>query len=154
MTNCESLRRLTIGAALGLMMAAVVSPPCLAQAKRAVNLTAAHAPLPFSDGIQVGNTLYVAGQQGTGSNGKLEEGISGQTRAALETIRRVATKAGFKMSDVVAVNVYLSDINDFAAMNKVYTTFFPDPKPTRTTVQVAALVNGAKIEISAIAARK
>ncbi|HUY12122.1 MAG TPA: RidA family protein [Terriglobia bacterium] len=153
MTICESLRRLAVGSALGLMMVAVGPPPCLAQAKRAVNLAAAHAPLPFSDGIRVGNTLYVAGQQGTGSTGKLEEGISGQTRAALETIRRVVTKEGFRMSDVVAVNVYLSDIHDFAAMNKVYTTFFPDPKPTRTTVQVAALVNGAKIEISAIAAK-
>ena len=88
-----------------------------------------------------------------GGDGKLAEGISAQTRAALETIQRVVTKAGFKMGDVVAVTVYLSDIHDFAAMNKVYTTFFPNPKPTRTTVQVAALVNGAKIEISAIAAK-
>ncbi|HEX5483470.1 MAG TPA: RidA family protein, partial [Terriglobia bacterium] len=72
----------------------------------------------------------------------------------LENIERVVKKAGLRMSDVVSVNVYLSDIHDFGEMNKVYTTFFPDPKPTRTTVQVAALVNGAKIEISAIAVKK
>ncbi|MDE3180476.1 MAG: RidA family protein [Acidobacteriota bacterium] len=123
-----------------------------AQGRHAVNLT--NESLPFSDGIIAGNTLYVSGTQGTDSHGKLENGISAQTRAALETIRKVVTKAGFKMSDVVAVNVYLSDIQDFAAMNKVYATFFPNPKPTRTTIQAAALVNGAKIEISAIAARK
>ncbi|HEV2246264.1 MAG TPA: RidA family protein [Terriglobia bacterium] len=51
------------------------------------------------------------------------------------------------------MNVYLSDVNEFGKMNNVYKTFFPDPKPTRTTVQVAKLVNGAKIEISAIAVK-
>ncbi|MGH9430183.1 MAG: RidA family protein [Terriglobia bacterium] len=135
-----------------VLCAASVS--CYAQGRRAVNLSGASQSLPFSDGIVVGNTLYVAGQQGTNRHGKLEEGISAQTRAALETIKQVVTKAGFSMKEVVAVNVYLADIHDFPAMNKVYTTFFSNPKPTRTTVQVAALVNGAKIEISAIAARK
>jgi 2-iminobutanoate/2-iminopropanoate deaminase len=124
-----------------------------AQEKKAINLSSAQG-LPFSDGILVGNTLYLAGQQGTDATGKLEEGISEQTRAALETIRKVVTRAGFSLKDVVTVNVYLSDVHDFGAMNKVYATFFPDPKPTRTTIQAAALVNGAKIEISAIAVRR
>ncbi|MGH9452933.1 MAG: RidA family protein [Terriglobia bacterium] len=137
---------------VALLWGATIS--CYAQGRRAVNLSGASQTLPFSDGIIVGNTLYVSGQQGTDSNGKLESGITAQTRAALETIKKVVTRAGFGMDSVVTVNVYLSDVHDFAAMNKVYTTFFPNPKPTRTTVQVAALVNGAKIEISAIAARK
>ena len=122
-----------------------------AQERRAVNLSGSAQNLPFSDGIVAGNTLYVAGQQGTDANGKLKEGISDQTEATLEHIRQVVTKAGFEMKDVVTVNVYLSDIADFAAMNRVYTTFFPDPKPARTTIQAAGLVNGAKVEISAIA---
>lgn len=129
------------------------SPYSCAQARRAVNLSGTPG-LPFSDGIVSGHTLYVSGTQGTDRSGKLEPGVSAQTRAALETIRQVVEKAGFKMSDVVSVNVYLADIHDFAAMNKVYTTFFPNPKPTRTTVQAAALVNGAKIEISAIAVKQ
>lgn len=130
--------------------------PCHAQYKHAISLASENTQgLPFSDGIVAGNTLYVSGTQGAGSDGKLAPGgIGPQTRAALELIERVVKKAGFQMGDVVAVNVYLSDINDFGAMNKVYTTFFPTPKPTRTTVQVAALVNGAKIEISAIAVRR
>lgn len=131
-----------------------VSLGCYAQGRRAVDLPGTTQALPFSDGIVVGNSLYVSGTQGTDSKGKLEDGISEQTRAALEAIRKVVTQAGFGMKDVVAVNVYLSDIHDFAAMNKVYATFFPNPKPTRTTVQVAALVNGAKIEISAIAVKR
>ena len=121
------------------------------QEHRAVNLSGNSQNLPFSDGIVAGDTLYVAGQQGTDSSGKLKDGIGDQTEATLEHIRQVVTKAGFEMKDVVTVNVYLSDIADFAAMNRVYTTFFPDPKPARTTIQAAGLVNGAKVEISAIA---
>ncbi|HET7441021.1 MAG TPA: RidA family protein [Terriglobales bacterium] len=111
--------------------------------------------LPFSDGIVAGNTLYISGQQGTDQQGKLKAGgISQQTQATLENIARIVKQAGFKLKDIVAVNVYLADINDFAEMNKVYKTFLPDPKPTRTTVQAAGLVNHAKIEISAIAVRQ
>ena len=110
--------------------------------------------LPFSDGIVVGKTLYVAGQQGTDSQGKLKSGdIAGQTQATLENIARIVKQAGFQLKDVVAVNVYLADIHDFAAMNDIYREFMPDPKPTRTTVQVSGLANGARIEVSAIAAK-
>ena len=125
-----------------------------AQERRAVNLSEAAQALPFSDGIVAGNTLYIAGQQGTDSNGKLKDGVGDQTQATLEHIKQVIAKAGFEMKDVVTVNVYLSDIADFAAMNKVYTTFFPNPKPARTTIQAAGLVNGAKVEISAIAVKQ
>jgi 2-iminobutanoate/2-iminopropanoate deaminase len=125
----------------------------LGQVRRGVNLSTTAQSLPFSDGIVVGKTLYIAGEQGTDAHGKLESGVAAQTRAALEAIRRVASKAGFSMNEMVSVNVYLSDIHDFAAMNKVYTTFFRNPKPARTTIQAAALVNGAKVEISAIAAK-
>jgi 2-iminobutanoate/2-iminopropanoate deaminase len=133
---------------------AVGSPQARAQERRAVNLSGNTQNLPFSDGIVAGNTLYVAGQQGTDSKGKLKDGISDQTQATLEHIKDVVRRAGFEMKDVVTVNVYLSDIADFAAMNKIYTTFFPDPKPARTTIQAAGLVNGAKVEISAIAVKQ
>ncbi|MGH9404783.1 MAG: RidA family protein [Terriglobia bacterium] len=148
-------RFVTVCAAAGLVFALIAAPRAAAQYKRSFNLSPGAQALPFSDGILAGNTLFIAGEQGAGSNGKLVPGgIGPQTKAALETIAKVVHEAGFEMGDVVAVNVYLSDIHDFAAMNKVYTTFFPNPKPTRTTVQVAALVNGAKIEISAIAVRR
>jgi len=120
---------------------------------RAVNPPGTPEGLPFSNGILVGHTLYVAGTQGTDANGKLEPDIESQTRAALELIQKIVEGGGMTMGNVVAVNVYLSDINEFGKMNSVYKTFFPDPKPTRTTVQVAGLVNGAKIEISAIAVK-
>lgn len=120
---------------------------------RAINPPGTPAGLPFSNGILVGDTLYVAGMQGTNASGKLEPGIEAQTRAALEAIRRVVQGAGMTMGDVVAVNVYITDLGEFSKMNAVYKTFFPNPKPTRTTVQAAGLAHGARIEISAIAVK-
>lgn len=131
---------------LALVAGALLAASAAAQHRRAVNPPGTPQGLPFSNGIQAGNTLYVAGTQ---SNARGD--IKAETRGALENIRKIVEAAGFSMADVVSVNVYLADVKDFAAMNEVYKTFFPDPKPTRTTVQVAGLVNGARIEISAIA---
>ena len=120
---------------------------------RAINPPGAEVSPNFSNGILAGDTMYVAGTQGTDSSGKLPDGIGPQTTAALQNIEAILKAGGFSLNDVVSVNVYLADIHDFADMNKAYVAIMPDPKPTRTTVQVAALVNGAKIEISAIAVK-
>ena len=107
---------------------------------------------PFSDGVVAGNTLYVAGQQGPDANGKVTgTDITLQTRNAIAAVKKVVEKAGFKMSDIVSVTVYVTDLNDVKKMNEVYLKLMPDPKPARATVQVAGLIGGAKIEISAIA---
>ena len=125
-----------------------------AQAHKAVNLSSENN-LPFSDGILAGNTLYLAGQQGLDVSGKLVPGgIGAETKATLETIGKVLKAAGFELKDIVSVNVYLADINEFGDMNKVYKTFLPDPKPARTTIQAGALVNHARVEISAIAVKE
>ena len=121
--------------------------------KRAINPPGTAQGLPFSNGILVGNTLYVAGQEGL-VNGKLAEGgIGPQTEAALGNIKKIVEQAGFQMADVVSVTVYMADLSEFGDMNKVYKTFFPEPRPARATVQVAALVSNARIEISAIAVK-
>jgi len=125
-----------------------------AQEHKAVNLSSAKN-LPFSDGILTGNTLYLAGQQGLDASGKLVPGgIGAETKATLETIDKVLKAAGFELRDIVSVNVYLADINEFGDMNKVYKAFLPDPKPARTTIQAGALVNHARVEISAIAVKE
>jgi 2-iminobutanoate/2-iminopropanoate deaminase len=109
---------------------------------------------PFSDGYIAGNTLYVAGQQGPDEHGKVTgTDITVQTTNAIAAIRKVVEKAGFKMSDIVSVTVYVTDLNDVKKMNEVYLKLMPDPKPARATVQVAGLIGGAKIEISAIAVK-
>jgi 2-iminobutanoate/2-iminopropanoate deaminase len=110
--------------------------------------------MPFSNGYMAGNTLYVAGQEGP-TNGKLEgTDITAQTTNAIAAIERIVKLAGFQMKDIVSVTVYITDLNDVPKMNEVYKQLMPDPKPARATVQVAGLIGGAKIEISAIAVRQ
>jgi 2-iminobutanoate/2-iminopropanoate deaminase len=136
-----------------VLAAALLIPACGHRnpSKSAINPPGSAPGSPFSNGILVGRTLYVAGQEGL-DNGKLRPGgIGPETQAALENIKKVVETAGLQMADVVSVNVYIADLADFAEMNKVYKTFFPEPRPVRATVQVAALVNNARIEITAIA---
>jgi 2-iminobutanoate/2-iminopropanoate deaminase len=139
---------------LVLALTALASTVCYAQGNRAINASGAKG-LPFSEGMVAGNTLYVAGQEGTDDNGKLVSGgISGETRAALENIEKVVKAAGFDMKDIVSVTVFLADIKEFGDMNTVYKQIMPDPKPARATIQAAALVNNARIEVSAIAVKQ
>lgn len=110
--------------------------------------------MPFSDGIVAGNTLFVAGQQGPDANGKVTgTDITLQTTNAIGAVEKVVKEAGFRMTDITSVTVYVTDLNDVPKMNDVYKKLMPDPKPARATVQVAGLIGGAKIEISAIAVK-
>jgi 2-iminobutanoate/2-iminopropanoate deaminase len=85
---------------------------------------------PYSGGIVVGNTLYIAGQEAEDENGNLKaRGIEPETRGALENLAKVVKAAGFELKDVVSVTVYLADLREFEAMNKVYCEIMPDPKP-------------------------
>lgn len=107
---------------------------------------------PYSQGIIANGFVYTAGQGGVNPATKtLVEGISEQTRQTLENIRAILEAAGTSLGNVVKCNVYLADMNDFAAMNAVYATFFPADPPARTTIQAAALPMGLLVEIEAIA---
>src|ERR1700723_292769 len=89
---------------------------------------------PFSEGQVVGNTLYVAGQQGPDANGKVTgTDITLQTTNAIGAIEKVVKEAGFKMSDIVSVTVYVTDLGDVPKMNDVYKKLMADPKPARAT---------------------
>lgn len=110
--------------------------------------------MPFSEGVVAGNTLYVAGQQGPDAHGKVTgTDITVQTTNTIAVIKKIVEQAGFQMTDIVSVTVYIADLNDVPEMNEVYKKLMPDPKPARATVQVAGLIGGAKIEISAIAVK-
>jgi 2-iminobutanoate/2-iminopropanoate deaminase len=123
-------------------------------ARRAINPPGSKPDAPFSNGLLVGNTLYVAGQQGL-VEGKLQPGgIVPETQAALDNIKKILELGGMQMSDVVTATVYLADMNDFAAMSNTYKTYFPEPRPARATVQVAGLVGNARVEISVIAVKQ
>src|SRR5262249_21151776 len=149
----KTIRTFTLIAGL-ILTIAMICPSGYAQEHKPITLGAGKG-LPFSDGMIAGNTLYVAGQEGSDDAGKLVSGgISTETKAALENIEKVVKAAGYEMKDIVSVTVYLADIHDFPEMNKVYKSIMPDPKPVRATIQAAALVNDARIEISAIAVKQ
>jgi 2-iminobutanoate/2-iminopropanoate deaminase len=109
---------------------------------------------PFSNGYVAGNALYVSGQQGPDSSGRVAgTDITEQTTNAIAVVRKVIEEAGFHMSDLVSVTIYLTDLNDVPKINAVYKKLMPDPKPARAAVQVAGLIGGAKVEIAAIAVK-
>lgn len=107
--------------------------------------------LPFSPGVRLGNLLFVSGQGPNDKDGKVVPGNTReQTRITLENFKRIVEAAGSTMANVVQTVVYLKDLNDFAAMNEIYSQFFPDPKPARTTVQ-AGLLFEMRVEIQGTA---
>ncbi len=110
---------------------------------------------PYSAGIQVGDTLYVSGQTGTDpKTQKVPENFEDEVRQTLTNIGAILQAGGMDFSDVVAVQVYLTDMDLFQRMNAIYTQTFKEPRPTRTTVGVSKLAGaGAHIEIT-VTARK
>jgi len=108
---------------------------------------------PYSQGVIEGDFIFIAGQgpinPGTGI---LELGdVRAETKRVFENLRAILQAAGSSLDHVVKCNVYLRDINDFAAMNEVYATYFTAPFPARTTIQAGALPGGIAVEIECIA---
>ena len=108
---------------------------------------------PYSQGIIEGDFVFVAGQGPINPRtGSLELGdVRAETRRVFENLRAILQAAGSSLDHVVKCNVYLRDINDFAAMNEVYATYFTAPFPARTTIQAGALPGGIAVEIECIA---
>ena len=126
---------------------------------RSVIFSAA-APKPvsaYSQAIQSGKLVFVSGSLPFDPAGKVDyskQDVSAQTRRALDNIVLELKAAHLTLNDVVSATVYVTDIDDFPAVNTVYASYFHAPYPARAFVQVAKLLRGAKVEISVIAARK
>jgi 2-iminobutanoate/2-iminopropanoate deaminase len=108
---------------------------------------------PYSAGVRSGDHIFLSGQTGIDpATGELVEGdVAAQTEQIFKGLARVLAAAGLSLADAVKCNVYLTDINDFQAMNAVYARQFEAPYPARTTIGVAALPGGARIEIELVA---
>ena len=108
---------------------------------------------PYSQAIRVGHFVHTAGQIALDpATGELVSGgIEEQTRRVLQNLSAVLEAAGSGLSGVVKTTVFMADLGEFARMNAVYAEFFPRNPPARSTVQVAALPRGAKVEIECIA---
>lgn len=110
---------------------------------------------PYSQAIIEGDFIFVAGQGPINPlTNTLELGDArSETQRVFENLRAILQASGSSLADVIKCNVYLRDINDFAAMNEVYGTFFTAPFPARTTIQAGALPGGIAVEIECIAKR-
>ena len=108
---------------------------------------------PFSQGMKVGNLLFTAGMGPFDlKTGKLKLGdIRQQTRLVLDNIRAILEAGGSSMDRVVKTTIFLTDLNDWAAMNEVYKEYFVKDHPVRSTIQVAGLWGGMNVEIEAVA---
>jgi 2-iminobutanoate/2-iminopropanoate deaminase len=110
---------------------------------------------PYSSALRAGDWLFVSGQVPIEpATGQMIDGdIAAQTRRVLDSVGALVSDAGLTLADVVRTTVFLADMNDFAAMNEIYRTYFSEPYPARSTVQAARLPRDARIEIDVIAFR-
>jgi reactive intermediate/imine deaminase len=114
-----------------------------------------HAPKaigPYSQAVRVGNTVYLSGQIPLDPNTmELVEGdVTAQAHRVFENLIAVCAAAGGSLADIVRVGIYLVDLGDFAAVNAVMAEFCKQPFPARSTIGVAALPRGARVEVDAI----
>lgn len=108
---------------------------------------------PYSPALKVGNFLFLSGQIPLDpATGQLVDGdIRAQTTRVLDNIRAVLQGAGADLSNVVKSTVFLTDFTEFAAMNEVYASYFTEPYPARSTVEVSRLPRDCRIEIEVLA---
>jgi len=127
--------------------------------RRTLHSQTAPAPIgPYSQAVAVapGDVVFLSGQTPIDpATGQLVHGdVQAQTRRAMENLKAVLAAGGLDFSSVVRCGVFLVDMADFPAMNEVYGSYFPGTPPARTTVQVAGLPKGARVEIDCIAVQE
>lgn len=138
-------RALTLALLSGLTACAAPSTP-----RRIVATPAAPAAIgPYSQAVQVGRTLYVAGQIALDpATGQLVAGgIEAQTRQAVRNAEAILRAGGYSLADVVQVQVYLADLDHYSAFNTTYAAFFGDRPPARAVVQVSRIPRDALVEV-------
>lgn len=110
---------------------------------------------PYSQAVAAGPFLFVSGQIPLDKGGnKVEGDVVVQTVQVLENLKAILSAAGLTLKEVVKTTVFLADLADFQEMNRVYSEFFPEAPPARSTIQVAGLPRGTAVEIEAVALRK
>jgi 2-iminobutanoate/2-iminopropanoate deaminase len=123
--------------------------------KQVFNPPGAQRLAPYSTAVRSGQLVFLSGVIGSRPGGAgLPEGTEAQTQQALENIRANLSAAGLEPIDVVKCTVFLVDMADYAAMNRVYGQFFTQDPPARSAVGVAALPAGARVEIECMAAAR
>lgn len=125
-------------------------------AKRIINTPKAPAALgPYSQAIEVNGTLYISGQIPfiPETMTLVSDDVKDQTRQSLENLKAILDEAGYSFKDVVKASCFISDMNDFGAINEVYAEYLGEVKPARACVEVARLPKDVKVEIELIAVK-
>lgn len=124
--------------------------------KQAICTESAPGPVgPYSQAVVSGSLVFISGQLGIDlRTNSLAETVQEQTRLSLENLKAIVGESGCTMSDVVKTTILLSDMNDFAEVNRIYSSFFEEPYPARAAYQVAKLPLNAMVEIEAVARLK
>jgi 2-iminobutanoate/2-iminopropanoate deaminase len=147
------MRRSSLTAALLTLVLVFAGLAASSTGKRIIMPPGAKPGGNYSPGIMIGDTLYISGQAGEDAAGKIPADFDAEMKQSLSNIDAVLKAAGMSAADVVSAQVYLTDAATFPRMNAVYTSYFKDPRPTRTTVVVARLVGDGHVEIT-VTARK
>jgi 2-iminobutanoate/2-iminopropanoate deaminase len=127
---------------------------CAPRYKTEVVAATSGPPRPFSPAVKTNGFIFLSGQVGTDSTGKLVRGgIQAETRQAMTNIRDVLARSGSSMDKVVKCTVFILDMAEWPAMNEVYVTFFKGPPPARSATGANGLALGARVEIECIAAQ-
>lgn len=123
--------------------------------KKSIVTTNAPAAIgPYSQGVDLGDLVLTSGQIPMDpKTGEIPDGIEAQAKQSLTNVKGVIEASGLKMENIVKMTVFLKDMETFGAMNEVYKTFFVEPYPARSAVEVARLPKDVLIEIEAIAKR-
>ncbi|WP_435923813.1 RidA family protein [Paenibacillus sp. DYY-L-2] len=123
--------------------------------KQVISTTAAPGAIgPYSQAVQIGDLVFASGQLGLiPGTGDLASGVEAQTEQALRNVIAILEAAGTGLDKVVKTTVFLNDMNDFAKVNEIYGSFFSEPYPARSAVQVARLPKDALVEIEVIASK-
>jgi 2-iminobutanoate/2-iminopropanoate deaminase len=140
---------------------AVEGAPATAQeqaARTRTVITAPDAPSaigPYSQAIQIGNTIYCSGQIGLNpeTSQLVVGGVGTELRQAMNNIRAVLREAGYTLEDIAYTQIFLTDMSDYELVNQVYGSYFFEAPPARAVVEVAALPAGARIEIAVTAVK-
>jgi len=122
--------------------------------KKTINIKNAPKPIgPYSQAVLVNNTLFVSGQIPIDPfTGKLiNTNIEAQTKQVMENVKAILKEAKMGMDNVVKASIFVSDLNNFKAVNEIYATYFSDNPPARETVEISRLPMDVDIEISVIA---
>jgi 2-iminobutanoate/2-iminopropanoate deaminase len=107
---------------------------------------------PYSEAVRAGELLFISGQLGIDlTNGELAEGVEKQTKQALENLKAILEAGGSSLNEVVMVNVFLKNMDNFSVMNQIYASYFAESFPARCCVEVSKLPKEAEVEIEAIA---